>query len=78
MRLSTIIPKKIEFLLDATREFGGRHSNCDDNSVFSLEGKLEMDVAPSLLDGDWSLTSENQTVVRNSGNNAMAGHNFKG
>ena len=63
MRLSTIIPRKIEFLLDATREFDGRHSNCDDNSVFSLLDKLEIDVAPSALDGDLRLISQNQTVV---------------
>ena len=62
MRLSTIIPRKIEFLLDATREFGGRHSNCDDNSVFLLEDKLEMDVAPSALDVDWKPNSKDQTV----------------
>ena len=63
MSLSTIISRKIEFVLDATREFGGRHSNCDDNSVFSLLDKLEIDVAPSALDGDLRLTSKNQTVV---------------
>ena len=63
MSLSTIISRKIEFVLDATREFGGRHSNCDDNSVFSLLDKLEIDVAPSALDGDLRLISQNQTVV---------------
>ena len=63
MSLSTIISRKIEFVLDATREFGGRHSNCDDSSVFSLVDKLEMDVAPSALDGDWRPTIKNQTVV---------------
>ena len=63
MRLSTIILREVEFVLDATREFGGRHSNSDNNSVFLLVDKLEIDVAPSALDGDWRLISQNQTVV---------------
>ena len=62
MRLSTIISRKIEFVLEVTREFGGRHSNCDNDSVFSLVDKLEMDVAPSALDVDWRPNSKDQTV----------------
>ena len=63
MRLSTIILREVEFVLDATREFCDRHSNSDNNSVFLLVDKLEIDVAPSALDGDWRLISQNQTVV---------------
>ena len=52
MRLSTIILREVEFVLDATREFCDRHSNSDNNSVFLLIDNLEIDVAPSALDGD--------------------------